>query len=68
MDQRHQLLFVFHEALNFIRPRKLTQLLTAWKISSHPMACVTKTMKGGWRLRFQALLEAIDNSPIPLKE
>jgi hypothetical protein len=50
------------QALNFIHPRKPTQLLTAWKISSHTMICVTKTMKGGWRLELK-LLEAVDNKP-----
>jgi hypothetical protein len=35
------------QALNFIHPRKPAQLLTAWKIGSHTMICVMKTMNGG---------------------
>jgi hypothetical protein len=53
MDQGHQLLFMVLQASNFIRPRKLTQLLTVWKFSSHHMICATKTMNGGWRLKFK---------------
>jgi hypothetical protein len=50
---RAQLLFMVLQAQNFIRLRKPTQLLTLWKFSSHHMICVTKTMNGGWRLRFK---------------
>jgi hypothetical protein len=39
------------QALNFIRYRKPILLLIALKICSHPTACVTKTMNGGWRLQ-----------------
>jgi hypothetical protein len=39
--------------LKFIPPRKPRQLLTVWKFSSHHMSCVTKTMNGGWRLKFK---------------
>jgi hypothetical protein len=38
------------QALNFIRPRNPTQLLTAWKICSNPMACGMETMNSGCRL------------------
>jgi hypothetical protein len=41
------------QALNFIRYRKPTQLLTPWKISPYSMTCVTKTINGGWRLEFK---------------
>jgi hypothetical protein len=58
MDQGHQLLFMVLHALNFIRPRKPTQLLTAWKISSHTMTCVMKTMNGRWRLEFKLCLKS----------
>jgi hypothetical protein len=53
MDQGNQLLFMVLQASNFICPRKLTQLLTVWKFSSRHMSCVTKTMNGGWRLKFK---------------
>jgi hypothetical protein len=39
MDQGHQLPFMVLQVLSFIHPRKPTQLLTAWKISSHTMIC-----------------------------
>jgi hypothetical protein len=32
---------------------KPVQLLTAWKINSHTVICVTKTMNGGWKLEFK---------------
>jgi hypothetical protein len=51
--QGHQMPFTVFQALHFIHPRKPTQLLNAWKISSHTMICVTKTMNGGWRLAFK---------------
>jgi hypothetical protein len=47
------------QALNFIHPRKPTQFLTAWKISSHTMICVIKTMEA----TVQTLLEAVDSKP-----
>jgi hypothetical protein len=53
MDQGHQLLFIVHQALNFIHQKKPTQLLTVWKLSSHHMDCVMKTMNGEWRLEFK---------------
>jgi hypothetical protein len=39
--------------LKFRSPIKPTQFLTVWKISSHHMICVTKTMNGGWGLKFK---------------
>jgi hypothetical protein len=39
--------------LKFHSSSNPTQLLTAWKISSHTMTCVTKTMNDGWRLEFK---------------
>jgi hypothetical protein len=53
MDQRRQLLFMVFKALNFNHYRNPTQLLTPWKISSHPMTCVTTTMNCGWWLEFK---------------
>jgi hypothetical protein len=50
---RHKLPFMVLQALNFIHPRKPTQFLIAWKINSHTMICVMKTMNGGWRLEFK---------------
>jgi hypothetical protein len=53
MDQGHQLPFMVLQALNFIHPRKPMKLLTAWKISSHTMICVKKTMNSGWWVEFK---------------
>jgi hypothetical protein len=44
MDQGHKLLLMALQALKSIRPRKPTQLLTAWKISSH----AARTAGGGY--------------------
>jgi hypothetical protein len=46
-------LFVVLQALNFIHPRKPTQLPIVWKFNSHHMICVTKTVNGGCRLEFK---------------
>jgi hypothetical protein len=49
------------QALNFIRPRKPTQLLTAWKIGSqHDL----RDKNHKWRVEagVQALLKTIDNN------
>jgi hypothetical protein len=55
--QAHQLPFMVLQALYFIRPRKPMQLLTAWKISSHTMICVTKTINCGLKLEFKLCLK-----------
>jgi hypothetical protein len=39
--------------LKFHPSKKTTQLLTVWKLSSHHIICVMKTMNGGWRLKFK---------------
>jgi hypothetical protein len=40
-------------SLTFHPLEKAKAIATAWKISSHRMTCVTKTMNGGWRLEFK---------------
>jgi hypothetical protein len=62
MDQGHQLLFMALQVLHFIRPRKPTQLLTAWKISSHTLTCDENHERQG-EATVQVLLEAVDNKP-----
>jgi hypothetical protein len=42
MDQGHQLLFLVHQASNFIHPKKPTQLLTVWKLSSYKKNSLTR--------------------------
>jgi hypothetical protein len=42
-----------HQASNFIHLTKPTKLLTVWKIRSHRMICVMKTMNDGWKLKFK---------------
>jgi hypothetical protein len=51
------------QALNFIRPRKPTKLLTAWKISSHHDLC-DKNHKRRVEARVQALLDAAESKPL----
>jgi hypothetical protein len=56
MDKGHQLLFIVHQALNFIHPRKPTQLLTVWKFSD-------ENHEWWVEARVQDLLEAIEQHP-----
>jgi hypothetical protein len=51
------------QALDFIHPRKPTQLPTVWKFSSHHMICVTKTMNGGWWLEFNLYSKTQKTAP-----
>jgi hypothetical protein len=51
------------ETLNFIRPRKPTELLSAWKTSSHPITSVKKTVEGGWRLEFELCSKVHTTTP-----
>jgi hypothetical protein len=53
MGQGHKLPFMVHQASNFFHQKKPTQLLAIWKLNSHHMNCVVKTMNGGLRLEFK---------------
>jgi hypothetical protein len=60
MDHEYRLLFLVLQVLNFICPRKSTQLLFSWKISWQQDLCdeyYKRRVEDG----FQALLEAVDN-------
>jgi hypothetical protein len=37
----------------FLPSEKANAIETVWKFSSHHMSCVTKTMNGGWKLKFK---------------
>jgi hypothetical protein len=59
MDQGHELLFIVHQALNFIHQKKPTQLLTLWK----PHELCDENHERRVEARVQTLLEDVDNSP-----
>jgi hypothetical protein len=62
MDQGQELLFIVHQALNFIQQKKPTQLLTLWKQFTPHELC-DENHERRVKARVQTLLEDVDNSP-----